>query len=105
MAGIFLLVVLLAVVGAVFAVNFTKGRSETPILTLPVSPETGKVIEGHYNVLGKPFECTVCGHTEFAQRSAQLNTAGMTFMKLDWANESARCLVCKSCAYVHWFVA
>ena len=103
----FALVILVAIsvgVAYLFMVNFNKGRREASALTVPVSPETGKVIQGHYEVLGKSFECTVCGHTEFAQRAAQLNTAGMTFMKLDWMNESARCLVCESCGYVHWFV-
>lgn len=105
MFAIFLL--LLVVVGFIwmFVLNFNKGRNESSALTVPVSPDTGKVIEGRYNVLGKPFECTACGHTEFSQRSAQLNTAGMTLFNLDWANESARCLVCKSCGYVHWFLA
>jgi predicted nucleic-acid-binding Zn-ribbon protein len=103
--GFLVLVAVILVLVVVSVMNYSKGRPANPVLTVPVSAETGKVIEGRYNVLGKPFECTVCGHTEFGQRSAQLNTAGMTFMKLDWANESARCLVCKSCGYVHWFVS
>jgi hypothetical protein len=28
----------------------------------------------------------------------------MTFFGLDWANRTARCLVCERCGYVHWFL-
>ncbi len=102
-------ILIVFVLGAAFvgflAVPYYRGLTgRAPALTVPVSPATGRVEEGHFNVHGKPFACTVCDHTEFSQRAAQLNTAGATLFGLDWANESARCLVCKSCGYVHWFV-
>ena len=50
-----------------------------------------------------PLHCQVCGEDEFVERKAQLNTAGMTMMNLDWLNESATCFVCEQCGYVHWF--
>jgi predicted nucleic-acid-binding Zn-ribbon protein len=53
---------------------------------------------------GDELKCVVCGHNEFLTRSAQLNTAGMSFLGLDWANESAVCNVCDRCGYIHWFV-
>ena len=57
-----------------------------------------------YDVMGKPLVCQVCGYDEFDQRRAQLNTPGLTFLNLDWANRSANCLICKRCGYIHWFV-
>jgi hypothetical protein len=38
-------------------------------------------------------------------REALLNTPGMTFLKLDWANATAQCRVCADCGYIHWFLA
>ena len=53
---------------------------------------------------GRAVKCLVCGHDRFHKREAQLNTAGMTFLKLDWANESGTCFVCDHCGFIHWFV-
>ena len=55
-------------------------------------------------VLGKPFECLVCHHDRFLEREAQLNTALATAVNMDWANQSAMCIVCGNCGYVHWFL-
>ena len=41
---------------------------------------------------------------EFDERSAQLNTMGLTFLDLDWANRSATVLVCKVCGHLEWFL-
>jgi predicted nucleic-acid-binding Zn-ribbon protein len=54
-------------------------------------------------VAGRSLKCLVCGHDRFDQREGQLNTAGMSFMGLDWANESAICAICANCGYIHWF--
>ena len=55
-------------------------------------------------VLDRTLQCVVCQHGEFHKRSAQLNTAGLTFLDLDWANRSADLYVCARCGYIHWFV-
>jgi hypothetical protein len=47
----------------------------------------------------------VCGGDRFHKREALLNTPGMTFLKLDWANSVAQCRVCADCGYIHWFLA
>jgi predicted nucleic-acid-binding Zn-ribbon protein len=57
-----------------------------------------------YEINGKSLECLVCGNRNFRQRLAQLNTAGATFLGLDWANQSAHCFVCAECGYIHWFL-
>jgi predicted nucleic-acid-binding Zn-ribbon protein len=57
-----------------------------------------------YEVAGRQLQCIVCGHDHFDTREAQLHTAGMTFLGLDWANRSAYCVVCANCGYIHWFL-
>jgi predicted nucleic-acid-binding Zn-ribbon protein len=64
----------------------------------------GKKEPKSYEVLGKVLKCQVCGHDEFSKREAQLNTAGMSFVSLDWVNASAVCFVCEQCGYIHWFL-
>ncbi len=54
---------------------------------------------------GKAIHCTHCGHDRFNPGEAQLNTAAMTFMGLDWANKSAATLMCDTCGLVLWFGA
>ncbi len=54
---------------------------------------------GEHNVV-----CSLCGNAHFIQGSAQLNTAGMTFLSLDWTNRSATTLACTECSKVEWFL-
>jgi|KBSSwiStaDraftv2_1062776.scaffolds.fasta_scaffold552110_2 hypothetical protein len=53
---------------------------------------------------GKELACVVCGCTRFFSREALLNTPGMTFLKLDWANATAHCRVCEDCGHILWFL-
>lgn len=64
----------------------------------------GKPDVKSYEVLGKVLHCQICGHDEFARREAQLNTAGLSFLNMDWLNTSAVCFVCDKCGYIHWFL-
>ena len=59
---------------------------------------------GAYQLVGKKVVCPHCGGTGFAEGSAQLNSAGMTFIGLDWANKSAATLACISCGRIEWFM-
>ena len=52
---------------------------------------------------GKILHCQHCDETHFLEGSAQLNTAGMTFLNMDWANKSATTLMCDNCSLIHWF--
>ena len=63
------------------------------------SDEPAKIV-----VLDRELQCVVCQHGEFHTRTAQLNTAGLTFLDLDWANRSADLAVCARCGYIHWFI-
>ena len=56
-----------------------------------------------YQVNGVKVTCIHCGHNRFEFGDAQLNTAGMTFLNLDWANSTASLLSCKKCSFIMWF--
>ena len=66
---------------------------------------TGPSDHGQYEVAGIAVRCPHCGGDRFVEGRAQLNTAGMTMMGLDWANRSAATLVCTGCGRIEWFLA
>lgn len=55
-------------------------------------------------VAGNILECQVCRHNEFWTRQTLMNTVGLTFFNLDWANKEATNYVCSNCGYVMWFL-
>lgn len=55
-------------------------------------------------VRGRALHCLVCGGGEFWDREVKLNSSGMEFFGLAWANRSALGLLCATCGYVHEFV-
>jgi predicted nucleic-acid-binding Zn-ribbon protein len=57
-----------------------------------------------YKLQGQAIICPHCKNNEFDEGSALLNTAGMTFLSLDWANRSAYILACKRCGHIQWFM-
>ncbi len=57
-----------------------------------------------YELQGKVIICPHCNANEFDEGSALLNTAGLTFLNLDWANRSATVLACRKCGQVQWFL-
>ncbi len=66
----------------------------------------GKKAKGpqRYNLPnGQTLECVVCRGQYFDRRHYKLNTSGMEFLDLAWANRDATCLVCVSCRHIHWF--
>lgn len=66
-----------------------------------------KIIEAReYQIVkGKTLECPICSSKEFWTRETLMNTAGMSFLNLDWANKRALNYVCDNCGYVYWFLA
>ena len=58
---------------------------------------------GRYEVTGINVTCPHCKHYEFKEGYAQMNTAGMTFFKLDWLNRSVTTLTCSNCGRIQWF--
>ena len=57
-----------------------------------------------YQIEGKSITCQHCGHNKFDQAKILLNTPGMTFFGLDWANRTATILSCKRCGRIEWYV-
>jgi len=55
-------------------------------------------------VFGHDLTCAVCRGKRFRERSTLLNTAIMTFFKLDWANKEALNFICSQCGYIFWFL-
>ena len=55
-------------------------------------------------VAGKPVRCTHCSHDRFEEGRAQLHTAGLTFLNVEWLNRSAATLACPRCGRIEWFV-
>jgi len=55
-------------------------------------------------VAGYDVKCKHCGNDRFLEGRAQLHTAGMTFLKLEWLNASAATLTCTKCGRLEWFV-
>jgi hypothetical protein len=49
--------------------------------------------------------CLVCGEGAFAYRRVLLNTAGMTYLGIDWANRAAVGAICRGCGFVHEFLS
>ena len=68
----------------------------------PAKTETGPA---SFSSFGKAITCPHCGGDRFESASILLNTPGMTFFGLDWANRSATTLACVNCGKLQWFVA
>ena len=52
-----------------------------------------------------PFTCHVCGNALFFDREVKMNSQGMEFFDLGWANQSAVGLLCGGCGYVRLFLS
>lgn len=57
-----------------------------------------------YEMNGKKITCPHCGNERFNQLpNILLNTPGITFFGLDWANKTASLLICVNCSRMEWF--
>lgn len=54
-------------------------------------------------VKGRAVRCPLCNHEWFWERKVLLNSRGMTFFGLDWANREARAMVCDDCGHILLF--
>jgi hypothetical protein len=50
-----------------------------------------------------PLHCLVCQGQLFTDREIKLNTSGMEFLGMEWANRSGTALICDTCSFVHTF--
>lgn len=58
-----------------------------------------------YEIAGEALVCSHCGHVHFDRDQFLLNSRGMSFVGLDWANENATVYLCKNCGHIEWFVS
>jgi predicted nucleic-acid-binding Zn-ribbon protein len=63
-----------------------------------------KEVKEYFIKQGLKLECVICKNTLFWTRTTLMNTSGMSFLGLDWANKNATNYVCNACGYVHWFL-
>jgi predicted nucleic-acid-binding Zn-ribbon protein len=75
--------------------RFTKGIKAAARSFAEVSDE--------YVVGGKKVACPHCGGERFEKQAILMNTAGMSFLNLDWLNKKAYALSCKACGRIEWF--
>jgi hypothetical protein len=59
----------------------------------------------NFQVAGIPLVCSHCGGQEFDDGYALLNTTGLSFLGLDFANREANLLICDRCGLVQWFLS
>lgn len=57
-----------------------------------------------YFVKGHQLYCPICKHEQFWTRETLMNTPGMTFFGIEWANKSAQNYICNNCGHVLWFI-
>jgi len=57
-----------------------------------------------HSIAGNKLECPVCHHNKFYTRRTLMNTPGMTFLGIEWANKEATNYICEKCGYVMWFL-
>jgi hypothetical protein len=50
-----------------------------------------------------PLLCLACRGQLFSEREIKLNTSGMEFFGLEWANRSGTALICDRCSFVYTF--
>ena len=53
---------------------------------------------------GHDLRCPVCAHDLFWKRQTLLNTPGLTFFGVEWANKRADNYVCDRCGHMLWFL-
>lgn len=59
---------------------------------------------GPRRVDGYDLSCPICGNSNFRKRQTLLNTPGLTFLGVEWANKKADNYVCDSCGHILWFL-
>ncbi len=57
-----------------------------------------------WTIAGKSLVCPVCANEDFWKRKTLMNTPGLTFFGIEWANRQAINYVCNRCGYVFWFL-
>jgi len=82
-----------------------KLRDEAQEYAKKLEEEAEKAQKGERfeSAAGLPIACSHCQHDHFHRSKRLLNTRGLTFLDLDWLNESATTLMCAKCGQILWF--
>jgi len=82
-----------------------KLREEAEEYAKKLEEEAEKAQKGERfeSAAGLTIVCSHCGHDHFHRSKRLLNTRGLTFLDLDWLNESATTLMCTKCGQILWF--
>jgi len=83
---------------------FADLDTETQVQLLRSVESLEKKDSSPRSVDGHDLTCPVCQHDAFWNRKTLMNTPGMTFWGIEWANKEADNYVCSSCGYVMWFL-
>lgn len=59
---------------------------------------------GPVDIAGIRLQCQHCGHEQFIESEAQLHSAFLTFLNLEWLGKTADLYICGHCGFVHWFL-
>ncbi len=57
-----------------------------------------------FELFGKQLVCPMCENDTFYTRETLMNTAGMAFFNLEFANKAADNYICDKCGYIYWFM-
>lgn len=63
-----------------------------------------KEILTNVSIEGNKLVCPICNGKQFWTKKTLMNTPGMSFLNLDWANKRATNYICTQCGYVYWFM-
>lgn len=55
-------------------------------------------------IRGKNVKCIACQNDTFRTKRVLLNTAGLTYLGMDWLNRSAEVLICEECGFLNWYM-
>jgi hypothetical protein len=69
-----------------------------------VSAAIGNDGAKRYRAGGRSLACSACGGQTFARGTAQLQSAGMSFIGLEWTQKEATTLACATCSRVEFFL-
>ena len=88
-------------------VQWRQRPGTDPLRLSPAAPEAKmakKKEAAERFVQGNKLTCPVCSSSLFWTRRTLMNTTGLSFLDLDWANRNASNYVCDRCGYVFWFL-
>jgi DNA-directed RNA polymerase subunit RPC12/RpoP len=89
--------------GSICEACFGKLSDEEKRSTEEADLRSAKHEAAQHQVQGQPLRCPICGSDKFWTRRTLMNTPGMTFMGVEWANKQADNYVCKHCGHILWF--